>query len=321
MKSKIYDILIVGGGPMGIATAIEANDNKLTSIVIEKGSLVNSIYNFPDNMTFFSTSEKLEIGNVPFLSINEKPTRNEALEYYRRVINHCNVNINLSEEVIEITKSDDIFTIITSKNKYLAKNIVIATGFYGQHNKLNAVGENLPKVSYYYKEPHQYIHKKVVVVGAGNSACQVALELYHKGIDVTMIIRKNEVKPTVKYWIKPNIENRIEEGSIKVYFEAEVTKIEEKSIEIIQKGKNITIENDVVLALIGYQPNYEFLKSVGVAIDNDEFLTPNHSKETFETNIKGIYLAGVVCGGLKTNTYLIENSKIHAVKIVKDIIK
>lgn len=319
---KLFDILIIGAGPMGIATAIEAKQNGLSAIVLEKGALVNSLYHFPKNMTFFSTSQKLEIGDVPFLSIKEKPTRDEALEYYRRVVEHWQLHISLNEAIFSVNKqSDATFLVTSSKQTYRAKNIVVATGFYDKANTLNVRGENLVKVSHYYTEPHTYIQQKVAIIGAGNSACQVALELFHKGIEVTMIVRKSEIKPTVKYWIKPNIENRIKEGSIEAFFETEVTQINEKSIDLIQNGRSFSIDNDIVFALIGYQPDYEFLKALGITIDNDEFLTPNHSEYTQSTNVENMYIAGVVCGGLKTNRYLIENSKIHAKKIIESILR
>lgn len=321
MTHKTYDIIIIGAGPMGIATAIEATKNNLTSIVIEKGALVNSVYHFPKNMTFFSTSQKLEIGNVPFLSIREKPTRNEALEYYRRVTEHWKLEIKLYEEVYNIERNEkSIFSIATSKQNYFAKNIVVATGFYGQPNLLNIEGENLPKVSHYYTEPHQYIQQKVAIIGAGNSACQVALELFHKGVEVTMVVRKKELKPTIKYWIKPNIENRIKEGSIKAFFETSPIKITDKTLELVKNGQTFSIKNDIVLALTGYQPDYHFLNKIGLKIDKDIYATPLHCEETQVSNIKNIYLAGVVCGGLKTNRFLIENSKVHAIKIIKNII-
>lgn len=322
MNSTTYDILIIGGGPMGIATAIEAKKHNLSCIIIEKGALVNALYHFPKQMQFFSTSQKLEIGEVPFMSIKEKPLRDEALEYYRRVVLHWQLNIKLYEEVIELERDNvNNFIVKSSKNTYKAKNIVVAIGFYEHPNQLNILGENLPKVSHYYTDAHQYLQQKVAIIGAGNSACQVALELYHKGIDVTMIVRKPTIKPTIKYWIKPNIENRIKEGSIKAYFNTNVTKITENSLEINQNGQIITIENDAVLALTGYQPNYRFLKSLGITIDNDVFLTPTHNEENQLTNIKNMYLAGVVCGGLKTNKFIIESSKIHAVKIIKNVLK
>ena len=321
MKNN-YDILIIGGGPMGIATAIEAKRNNLSCIIIEKGCLVNSIYHFPQNMTFFSTSEKLEIGDVPFLSINEKPTRNEALEYYRRVVEHWQLTINLYETVEKVNKQGNEFDITTDKDTYNAKHVVVATGFYATPNYLQVQGEDLPKVTHYYNDPHKYLQQKVAVVGAGNSACQVALELYHKNVDVCMIIRGSEVKPTVKYWIKPNIENRIAEGSIPAFFNSELTEITEQSIIIKNNktGKTQELENDFVLAMTGYQPDYDFLQAIGIEHCNDAYHTPKYNNEQ-QTNIDGIYIAGVVCGGLKTNQFIIENSKQHADIIIETILK
>lgn len=312
------DIIIVGGGPMGIATAIEAKKENLTTLILEKGALVNSVFHFPKNMTFFSTSERLEIGDVPFMSIKEKPTRDEALEYYRRVVNHWKLNVHLYEGVNDIQKQNNTFYVNTDKTTYTAKHVVIATGFYSTPNLLNIPGESLPKVSHYYDEPHQYLHQKVAVIGAGNSACQVALELFHKGVDVTMIIRSKEIKPTVKYWIKPNIENRIKEGSVQAYFESEVKEIKEESIIVNTANKTIELENDFVLAMTGYLPDYDFLSKVGITNCEDEYDTPNYNDEQ-QTNIEGMYIAGVVCGGLKTNRFIIENSKHHAQAIVNDI--
>lgn len=318
---KTYDIIIVGGGPMGIATAIEAKKKNLSTLILEKGTLVNSIYHFPKNMMFFSTSQKLEIGDVPFLSIHEKPRRGEALEYYRRVVEKWNLNIQFYEPVEHLEKQADCFSVFTNKGKYQAKKVVVATGFYAQPNLLNVKGEDLPKVCHYFREAHQYIGQKVVVIGAGNSACQVALELYHKGIDVTMVIRKNEIKPSVKYWIKPNIENRISEGAIKAFFNATVLAIGENNI-LIQQGKSrIQLENDFVLAMTGYQPDYDLLQKFGILNCSDNYQTPIHSNDSQETNVKGLYLAGVVCGGLKTNRYIIENSMMHATKIINHITK
>lgn len=316
---KCYDLIIIGAGPMGIATAIEAKKNKLTVLILEKGVLVNSIYHFPKQMTFFSTSQKLEIGDVPFLSIREKPTRSEALEYYRRVVEKWNIEIKYYEPVEKIIEQDVFFQVFTTKKTYQAKHIVVATGFYSTPNKLNISGESLSKVQHYYLEAHPYIGQKVAVVGAGNSACQVALELYHKGIDVTMIIRNHEIKPSVKYWIKPNIENRIQEGSIKAYFNATVLEIKPKSLLIQQNETQFELENDYVFAMIGYQPDYDLLHKFGIKSCTDNYRTPVYSNLNQETNRSGIYLAGVVCGGLKTNKYIIENSRIHARRILQDI--
>lgn len=314
------DIIIVGAGPMGIAVAIEAKKNNLSTLIIEKGTLVNSIYHFPKNMTFFSTSEKLEIGDVPFMSIHEKPSRDEALEYYRRVVNHWDLDIHFYEEVSQIHKLDDNFSVKTSQTTYKAKYIVIATGFYGQPNLLNIPGENLAKVSHYFDDAHPYINQKVVVVGAGNSATQVALELHYKGAEVTMIVREAGIGDNVKYWIKPNIENRIQEGSIKAYFNAQLKEIKSKEVVLEQNGKDITLENDFVLAMIGYQPDYSFLDAIGVQCV-EEKKTPLFKPENHETNLDGLFIAGVVCGGLQTNTYFIENSMEHANKIIQAILK
>lgn len=318
---KIYDVLIVGAGPMGIAVAIEAQKNGLSHLIVEKGALVNSIYHFPKNMTFFSTSEKLEIGDVPFISHFEKPKRDEALEYYRRVVDKWNLNIQYYEEVKNVTKPEDIFAIQTKRNLFQAKNVVIATGFYGQPNKLNVPGEELSKVRHYFKEAHPYIGQKIAVVGAANSATQIALELYYKGADVSMIIRDDKIGDSVKYWIKPNIENRIEEGAIKAYFNAEVKEIKRNSLIINQHEEEITLENDFVFAMIGYHPDYNFLNKIGVNCDSDDHDTPVYNPETHETSIVGLYVAGVVCGGKHTSRFFIENSMDHAKRITQSIKK
>ncbi len=316
-----YDLIIVGGGPMGIVTAIEAQKANLSCLILEEGCLVNSIYHFPDNMTFFSTSERLEIGDVPFMSLNDKPTRNEALEYYRRVVRYWQLTVHTYEKVTQITGQDnDLFLVESLKQQYEAKYIVVATGFYSKANKLQVPGEDLDKVTHYYSNAHPYINQKVVVVGAGNSACQVALDLYHKNIDVTMVVRAGAIKETVKYWIKPNIENRIKEGSIKAYFNAEVTEITNNKVHINQNNTRISLDNDYVLAMIGYQPDYAFLAQIGINNCDDEYLTPNFDSRQ-QSNIQNIYLAGVVCGGMKTNRFLIENSKAHADEIINDILK
>ncbi|MFV0531385.1 MAG: YpdA family putative bacillithiol disulfide reductase [Flavobacteriales bacterium] len=316
----MLDVLIIGGGPIGMACGIEAQKRQLTYKIIEKGVLVNALYHYPVNMTFFSSSEKLEIGKVPFVSTNSRPTRNEALEYFRRVQQHWDLDISLFEKVEKIIKKENkIFTIKTSKSTYQAQNIVIATGFYDKPHLLNIEGENLPKVKHYYDDPHYYINQKVAVIGASNSAIDAALEIYRKGADVTLIIRGKEIGHRVKYWIKPDILNRIEEGSIKVYYQSEVKKITSQSIIMNTSEGQIEIENDWVLAMTGYEPDFEFLKNVGIHLQNDGLQTPEYNPETQESNVKGIYLAGVVCGGMCTNIWFIENSKIHAEKIMEAI--
>jgi thioredoxin reductase (NADPH) len=317
--NNLLDVVIIGAGPIGLACGIEAQKNGLTYKIIEKGCLVNSIYHYPANMTFFSTAEKLEIGGVPFVSHLNKPSRAEALEYYRRVTTTWDLCVNLYEKVEKITKEEDVFQIVSDKEAYQAKNIVIASGFYDLPYLLNVEGEFLSKVKHYYGEPHPYFGQKVIVVGAANSAIDAALETYRKGAEVTMVIRESEISSRVKYWVKPDIENRIAEGSIKAYFNASIKAIRERDVEIATKEGEVTLLNDFVLAMTGYQPNFGFLASIGVEIGDDEVKTPNHNENTMETNVTGVYLAGVICGGLQTNKWFIENSKIHAVVIMDQI--
>jgi len=318
---KKYDVCIIGAGPIGLNCAIEAIKSNLTYLIIDKGCLINSLYNYPNNMTFFSTSDKLEIGNVPFISHNSKPTKSEAMEYYRRVSSSWKLKLNLYEEVIDI-KNDGNFKIITSKRNYSAKNVIVATGFYDLPYKLNIPGEDLKKVKHYYDDPHPYFGMKIAIVGAGNSAVDVALETFRKGCkEVSMVIREPKLNSNIKYWVKPDIENRIKEKSIKAYFNSRITKITDKKIELNTKNKKIVLENDFVLAMTGYQPNFNFLKKVGIKIGSDKNKTPIHNKKTMETNISGLYLAGVICGGLKTNKWFIENSREHSINIINHINK
>ena len=314
------DVCIIGAGPIGICCGIEAKKANLSYLIIDKGCLVNSLYNYPKNMTFFSTSDRLEIGDVPFISHNTKPTKSEALEYYRRVVSSWKLKVNLYEEVFEIKKKNN-FTIKTSKGTYQAKKIIIATGFYDLPYNLNVPGEELGKVKHYYDEPHPYFGMKIAVVGAANSAVDVALETYRKGAkEVTMVVREPSLSETVKYWVKPDIENRIEEGNIKSYFNSSITKIKEKEIHIKTPEGKLVIENDFVLAMTGYQPSFSFLEKIGIEMGNDEYKTPSHNPKTMETNINGVYLAGVICGGLKTNKWFIENSRDHGNLIISHIL-
>ncbi|PKG42591.1 YpdA family putative bacillithiol disulfide reductase [Psychroflexus sp. MES1-P1E] len=316
---KKIDVIIIGGGAIGIACGIEAVKGELSNLIIEKGCIVNSLYNFPQGMIFFSTSDKLEIDDIPFISNNEKPLKSEALEYYRRITHSRKLNINLFEEVETIEKQDEAFRVKTTRSSYLAKNVIIATGFYDIPNKINIPGENLPKVSHYYKDPHFYAHQKVIVVGSSNSAVDAALEIYRKGGDVTMIIRDTEIGSRVKYWVKPDIINRIMAGDINVFFNSALKEIKEDEVIINSIGKTIIIKNDYVLALTGYKPNFDFIQKIGIKISNNDKKSPQYNNETMETNIKGMYLAGVVWGGMETHKWFIENSRIHASLIVRNI--
>jgi len=318
---KQFDILIIGGGPIGIACGIEAAKKGLDYIILEKGTLTNSLFNYPVNMTFFSTSEKLEMGNVPFMSLSNKPTRTEALEYYRRVADHYDLNIKLYEKVEKVEKQDNGFTITSSKSDYFAKNIVISTGFYDLPNLMNVPGEDLPKVSHYYKEPWPYVGQKIIVVGGGNSAVDVALETWRKGAEVTMVLKDASVDRSVKYWVLPDVENRIKEGSIKAFYQSTIKEIKENRVIIDSPEGEVTIENDFVLAMTGYKPNFTLLEQIGVQLDLDEHRQPCYDQTNQESNVKGVYLAGVVCGGLNTREFFIENSISHAQSIISDINK
>ncbi len=316
------DLIIIGAGPIGLACGIEAKKNNLDYLIVDKGMLVNSIYNYPVNTTFFSTSDKLEIGEIPFISHNVKPTRTEALEYYRRVCDSWNLNLDLYNEVLEIEKKESLFILNTRNGIKKSKNIVICTGFYDIPYMLNIPGEELDKVLHYYNESHPYYKMDIAIVGAGNSAVDVALDTYRKGANsVTMIIREKEIGGNIKYWVKPDIVNRIESGEIKAFYESELLEIKDNTILIKTPTGVEKINNDFVLAMTGYLPNYEILKKLGVKINDDEFKTPLYNEETMETNINGVFLAGVICGGLKTNKWFIENSRDHSQKILSTIIK
>jgi thioredoxin reductase (NADPH) len=318
MKQQ-YDVIIIGGGPIGLTCGLEAKNKGLRYLILEKGCLVNSLYHYPVNMTFFSTSERLEIGGIPFVSNNAKPTRNEALEYYRRVAVSAELNIHLFEKVETVTRQDNVFHITTSKESYIASYVIITTGFYDIPYLLNVPGEELPKVTHYYNDPHFYAFQKVLVVGANNSAVDAALETWRKGAEVTMVVRKDEIGSRVKYWVRPDIVNRIKEGSIKAWFNSEIKEIGEKEVVIQTPEAEITIENDRVIAATGYQPNLGFLEKLGVRLSDDAVQKPQYDPETHETNIPGMYLAGVICGGMDTHSLFIENSREHAVKIITHI--
>ena len=316
----VLDIIIIGGGPIGLACGLEAKKAELTYLILEKGVLVNSLYNYPSNMTFFSTSERIEIGDIPFVSNNVKPTRPEALEYYRRIAVSQNLNIHLHESVLAVIEQGEIYKVISSQSVYLTKNIIVATGFYDIPNLLNVPGEDLPKVSHYYKEPHYYAMQKLLIAGANNSAVDAALESFRKGAQVTMVIKGSEIGKRVKYWVRPDIVNRIEEGFIKAYFNSRILEIREKEVDIQTPESKQTIPNDYVLLMTGYQPNFAFLEKMGVELSLDEKRHPNYVKESMESTRKNIYLAGVVVGGMDTHIWFIENSREHAKRIVRGIL-
>lgn len=318
----MYDLVIIGAGPIGLACGIEAEKEKLNYIILEKGVLVNSIYNYPQNMTFFSTSDRLEIGDIPFISHSPKPTRSEALEYYRRVATTWNLNLRLYSPIEKCQKAGAHYQVCLAKDTLATQRIVIATGFYDRPYLLNVPGEELKKVTHYYKEPHPYFGMDVMVVGAANSAVDVALETYRKGAkSVTLVVREKQIGENVKYWARPDIVNRIEEGSIKAHFQSHIDAIYSKHVRIKTPEGLREIPNDFVLAMTGYQPDFSMLENLGVALKDDPYRTPVYNEDTMESSQKGVYLAGVVCGGLKTNQWFIENSRIHAKKIIEHIAK
>lgn len=312
-------VTIIGSGPIGLATGIELQRRDIPFQIIERGAIVNSILNYPVNMTFFSTSDRLEIGEIPFISHGNKPTRSEALEYYRRVAENFNLPIRLYEEVENIGGNDGDFLVQTSKRTCTSSKVILATGFYGLAKQMNIPGENLPKVKHYYKEPHPYSWQKVLVIGGGNSAVDAALETYRCSADVSIVIRDPQLKDSVKYWVKPDIENRIKEHEITAYFNTEVIAIREHEVDLLTPAGEITIENDFVLAMTGYVPHFDLMKKLGIDLTEDKTKTPVYDKETLETNRKGLYVAGVVCGGMDTGSLFIENSRVHAEQIARDI--
>ncbi|HOY13703.1 MAG TPA: YpdA family putative bacillithiol disulfide reductase [Saprospiraceae bacterium] len=316
---KVHDIAIIGGGPTGINCAIEAKKRKLDTIILEKGVLVNSVFNFPANMTFFSTSLKLEIGEIPFISNNDKPTRSEALEYYRRLVAYYKLNIVFRCRVKAIENKDKIFHIETGKETYFAKKVIVCTGFYDTPKLLNIPGEDLPKVKHYYDEAHPYIGQKIVIIGGANSACDVALETWSKGAEVTMVVKDSQLYQNVKYWILPNVENRIKEGSIVAHFNSEVIEIKEDVVLIKTPDGIIALPNDYVLAMTGYLPDYPLLANFGLTFSDDDKKVPICDEETLETKVKGMYVAGVLNSGMDTNKLFIENTRHHPDLILSHI--
>lgn len=315
----MHDLIIIGAGPAGLSAAIEAQEQGLSYLVIEKGGIVNSIQNFPAEMTFFSTPELLEIGNVPFTSAQMRPTRAEGLEYYTRVAGYFKLQCNYFEAVSSVLKEETGFTVITDRDQYQSKNILIATGYYDNPNYLNIPGEELPKVSHYYDEPYPFFQQNVLVIGAKNSAAIAALELYRHGAKVTLVHRGEKLSDKIKYWILPDIQNRITEGSVTAHFNTHVVRIDERTVLLQNAHGQFEIPNDFVFALTGYHPDYEFLASCGLELDPDT-RAPKLDPNTFETSVKGIYAAGSIVAGKNNNSIFIENGRLHGKSIIESII-
>jgi thioredoxin reductase (NADPH) len=315
------DIVIIGGGPIGLACGIAAQQAGFSYIILEKGALVNSLYHYPLTMTFFSTSEKLEIGGVPFVTDKPKPQRAEALEYYRRIATKFALNLKLFEKVLSVSGQNNDFQVQTAKGTYRSRKIIVATGFYDMPAFMEIPGEHLPKVSHYYRDPNFFSLQKVVVVGASNSSVDAALETWRKGAEVTMVVRGKDIGERVKYWVRPDIMNRIAEGSIKAYFNSCLQEIREDAVDILTPEGPVTIANDFVLALTGYRPDFAFLQSLGIQLSADEKCHPKYDPQTMETNRQGLHLAGVVCGGMETHKWFIENSREHADRIISSLKK
>ncbi len=316
--TEVYDAIIVGAGPTGLACAIELKTRGLGAVLFDKGCLTNSLYNYPTHMTFFTTPELLEIGNIPMTSMYEKPTRTEALKYYRRVTEHYKLDVRQYERVLTIGGADNGFLVTTSKGYYHGRKIIIANGYYDVPNLLNVPGESLDKVIHYYKEPHPYYDHDVVIVGAKNSAAIAALELYWTGARVTLVHRGPGISSRVKYWIKPNIENRIANGEIHAYFNSRVLEILPDSVILETPQGEVGLKNDFVLAMIGYRPDLQFLAAHGIALD-PETQRPRTNPDTLESDRAGIYLAGVIVAGMHTNEIFIENGRFHGRKIAESI--
>jgi thioredoxin reductase (NADPH) len=318
-----FDAVVIGAGPTGLACGIELQKRGVNTVLIEKGCIVNSIYHYPTNMVFFTTPELLEIGDIPMTSLNDKPNRIEALKYYRRVADHYKLNVHQYETVLSVSGNDGAFVVTTedrldNKQCYRARKIVVATGYYDVPRTLTCPGADLPKVIHYYKEPHPFYDQDVAVIGAKNSAAIAALELWWTGARVSLIHRGPGIHNNVKYWIKPNIENRIKNGEIPGYFNSEVAEIRPDSIVVRTPEKIIELENDFVLAMIGYQPDLEFLGSMGITLQ-PKTQRPLTNDETLESEHKGIYLAGVIVAGMHTNEIFIENGRFHGKKIADAI--
>lgn len=318
MTALPVDLVVVGAGPVGLAVAIEASRCGLSARVVEKGSLCNTLAGWPASLVFFSTPELLEIGDLPFVTSGPKPTRREGLVYYRKAAARYALDVRLYERVLSVSRQGDLFRVATSKGSHAARRVVVATGFFDTPNLLGVPGEDLPKVSHYYREPWPYVGTEVLVAGGGNSAAEAALELHRTGARVTLAVRGEDLKPGVKYWLRPDVENRIREGSIRAFFGTVVTRIEEGRVVLRGPGGPLEVANDFVLALTGYRPDLPFLRALGVDVTPEG--VPVFDAETMETNIPGIHLAGVVAGGVHTGRLFIENGRHHAVAIARHVL-
>jgi thioredoxin reductase (NADPH) len=322
---ETFDLCVIGAGPTGMACAIQAQRAGFHAVLIEKGCLVNSIFHYPANMVFFTTPELLEIGDIPFPSAHQKPNRQEALEYYRNVADHYKLDVRQYQRVMKVSGKDGAFVISTEdahqrSHEYHARKIVLATGYYDLPNIMNVPGESLPKVFHYYQEPHPFYSTDVLIVGAKNSAAIAALELWRRGARVTMVHRGPGIHDNVKYWIKPDIENRIKAGEVKAYFNSTVKEIGEDYVLLQTPNGEVRLENDFVFALTGYHPDFDFLRAIGVEFSkNGAEMRPVSDPETLESNVPGVYLAGVIVAGSKTSEIFIENGRFHGQQIAADL--
>jgi len=319
-----FDVVIVGAGPTGLACGIDVKRSGLRGVNIDKGCLVNSLFNYPSNMTFFTTPELLEIGDIPFASPNQKPTRGEALEYYRKVAEHYELGVRQYEPVEKVEGSDESFVVHTTDmhgraRRYLARKLILATGYYDLPNLMNVPGEELPKVLHYYREPHPFFNLNVMVVGGKNSAAIAALELWRHGARVTLVHRGEGMSNSVKYWIKPDIENRIKAGQVKAYFRSTVKEFTPEHVVLNTPQGEVTLVNDWVFALTGYHPDFDFLRSLGIQIRGDADKKPVVNPKTLESNVPGVYLAGVIVAGMRTGEIFIENGRFHGQAIAADL--
>jgi thioredoxin reductase (NADPH) len=322
-KGNHFDVLVIGAGPTGMACAIEAQRAGFTSVMVDKGCLVNSLFHYPANMVFFTTPELLEIGDIPFTTANQKPNRSEALEYYRNVAQHYKLDVRQYQRVASVTGYDGAFRVETqdlhgNDHEYVARKIVVATGYYDRPNYLGIPGEDLPKVMHYYKDPHPYFDMDVLIIGAKNSAAIAALELWRRGSRVTMVHRGPGIHQNVKYWIKPDIENRIKNGEVTAYFNSCVLQISPEEVRLKTPDCERVLKNDFVFALTGYHPDYEFLESLGIELTRPE-MRPVCNPRTFESNVPGIYVAGVIVSGARTSEIFIENGRFHGKQIADDL--